>query len=106
MGFISSKPGLAGFFLFAIPYGLCTAITNTLLNRQFDLHESRATFLSVVDFFTRLVSSLLVLVLGWILARHGASAALIAAMAASGVIALALLPGVLRFAHEHEHEAH
>lgn len=105
MGFIPNHLGLSGFFLFAIPYGLCTSITNTLLNRQFADHENRATFLSIVDFFVRLVASALALILGWILARHGAAYALIAAMAISGTVVFMLLPGIFRYAREHNEQA-
>jgi MFS family permease len=102
MAALPGKFGLIGFFLYAIPYGLCTAVTNTLLNRQFHKGAERATFLSVVDFFQRLAASVLAIVLGWILARHGASTALYAAMAFTGVVAALLIPGTFEFGVDKE----
>ncbi|MBI3556624.1 MAG: MFS transporter [Deltaproteobacteria bacterium] len=97
MGLTNGQRGLAGFFLFAVPYGLCTAITNTLLNRQYSRHESRATFLSIVDTCVRLVASILALGLGWVLAHYGPARALQVAMLLSSVMALFLMPGLFRF---------
>lgn len=102
MGLAPGKLGLLGFFIFSIPFGLCTPITNTLLNRQFTRHESRATFLSVVDTCTRLVAAVLAIVLGRVLdmagPEKGPSQALTAAMLISGAFAVVLLPGLFKFA--------
>lgn len=97
MGFFQNYYSLFGYFVFAIPYGLCTAVSNTLLNRQYGDHEKRATFLSVVDTFVRLISSALTLYLGKVLAQKGSSATLIDAFIFSGLLAVILLPGTFKY---------
>ncbi len=98
MGGIPSQVGLIGYFLFAIPQGLCTAVTNSLLNRQFSAHSHRATFLSIVDFFVRIVASSLALILGWVLAHKGIGTTLLCATVFSGTAAVLLSFGILKYA--------
>lgn len=102
MGLIRSRVGLIGFFFFAIPVGLCTAVTNTLLNRQFSDHKNRATFLAIVDFCVRLTASAVTLYLGKILTdeTRGIPVALVWAASFSAVIACLLLPGIFKFARD------
>ena len=100
MGMIPSRLGLIGFFAFSIPIGLCTAVTNTLLNRQFTDHAHRTTFLSMVDFCVRLTASCLTYWLGLTIAdpARGITIALVNAALVTIVIAVFLLPGIFKYA--------
>ncbi len=102
MGFVKNKYGLMGFFLYAIPYGLCTAVTNTLLNRQFMDHARRSTFLGIVDFCVRLTASAVTIWLGKVLAdpQRGITYTLLFAALFSIGFALMLFPGVFKYTAE------
>lgn len=105
MGFVKNTYGLIGFFLYAIPNGLCTAVTNTLLNRQFIDHSKRSTFLAIVDFCVRLTASGVTIWLGKVLAdpQRGITYTLLFAALFSIGFALMLFPGVFKYTSEHTH---
>jgi MFS family permease len=91
--------GLFGFFLFSIPLGLAATTSFSLLNRQFDDSKNRTTFLSIVDFCTRVFSSILTFSFGKITAMaFGIQGGLILIAILFTLFFIILLPGIFKFA--------